>query len=142
MNKTLGIKEIITITIGVISLIIPSYFFFITSREELRNQAIIVFIGILIFLIIGMTVIYAYTRWSNLTQTVNSNRNKINQIEEDLKDTKSSFKLDKRMAITEELIDKFIKNKKAELNIDPQVVIWIGLILLLLLFLKTAGVFG
>jgi len=52
-----------------------------------------------------------------------------------------SVVIEKRIAIMEKLINTFI-NKKAQLPIDPRIVVWIALIILLLLFLKSAGVFG
>lgn len=140
-EKSIDIKDIITILIGIISIIIPSYFLFMTSPDEIKNQMIIVFTSIIIILIIGTVISYIYNQWIRLNHNVKINKNKIEKLEKDLKGVELSFKLDKRIAIMENLIDKFI-NKKAQLQIDPRIIIWIALIILLLLFLKTAGVFG
>ena len=141
-TTNINLKEFITLAIALISIIIPLYFFYITSPDEIRNQAVIVFIGISIVLLISIPIIYFYSQWSFLIRKVLQNSNEIKKLEKDLKDIISSFELEKRLSIMEKLIGNIIKNKRSQIRIDPRIIIWIILIILLLLFLKTMGVFG
>ncbi|MBS3080542.1 hypothetical protein J4221_03660 [Candidatus Pacearchaeota archaeon] len=59
-EEGLDIKDIITIAIGVVSIVVPTYLFLISSPEEIRNQAIIVFTGIMIVLLLGVPIFYFY----------------------------------------------------------------------------------
>ena len=93
------------------------------------------------FLIISTVISYIYNQWTKINQIAKINKNRIDKLEEDLKDIKSLFELDKRIAIMENLIDRLI-SKKAQVRVDPRIVIWIALIILLLLFLKITGIFG
>ena len=45
-----------------------------------------------------------------------------------------------RLNVVEKLLDK-LYNKRGQLNIDPRIILWILLIILLLLFLKSIGLF-
>ena len=90
-TTNINLKEFITLAIALISIIIPLYFFYITSPDEIRNQAVIVFIGISIVLLISIPIIYFYSQWSFLIRKVLQNSNDIKKLETDLKDIISSF---------------------------------------------------
>ena len=76
MNTSIKIKEIIALSIGIASLIIPSYFFYITSSDKVKNQSLIIFIGILIILMIGIIVVYFISQRNSLILTTKINKNK------------------------------------------------------------------
>jgi len=90
-KKVVNTFDIITIVIGIITIIIPSYFFFVTSSEEIKDQTIIIFIGVLVILIIGTIISYIYNKWAKFTQIIQINKNKIKTLEEHLKKIESSF---------------------------------------------------
>lgn len=137
MDKQLGVKDLITIAISLIALLVPFYFFIVTSPEEIRIQTYIIFIGTLIVLIISVFIIYIYSRWMNLIRNVNNSKTQIQDIKRNLnlKDLFSS--IDKRLIMLEMVARK--KGKKAQ--IDPRVIVWIVLLILLILFLKSIGIF-
>ncbi len=138
----LEIKDIITLFIGIISIVIPSYIFFVTSPNEIKTPAIIVFIGIVIFIMIAIPIFYIYKRWVILNKIVKDNNKELKELREDLKNQEASFQIEKRLSIMENIMHLIIKNKKSQIKIDPRIIFWILLLLLLLLFLKTAGFFG
>ena len=73
MKKQSDIKDTITIIISLISIIIPSIFFILTSSEEIKTQTYLIFIGILSILIISIFIIYIYSRWKNTMRDIQDN---------------------------------------------------------------------
>ena len=82
-----------------------------------------------------------YNRWSTFIEMTKSNKREIKNLEKGLKDLEFSFNIENRILILENTMKNFINNKKADINIDPRIIFWIILILLLL-FLKVSGIFG
>ncbi len=137
MNKKFSGWEIILIILQIIAILIPTYFFFITSPEEIKNQTIIIFIGTAIILFIGTAIFYFYSRWKMLINNVKENKNEIDIIKKDI----NTEKLNNDMNVRLKVIEHLLKNKRGQI-IDPRIIFVIIILILLYLFLKSIGIFG
>ena len=135
MKGVIEIKDLITICISLITLIIPLMILFVNPPEKISPQTYVVFIGIILLILIGVYSIYIYSRWMQIIDDIKENSRAIKEMNKSLNLYELFNKMDVRLKVLEELI---FKNKKGQIRIDPRIIFWILLIILLLLFLRTA----
>ena len=78
-----------------------------------------------------------------MNENIKNNASEISNIKKSLNFQKLFVGMEKRVIVLEKLIDKILygKNRKGQ-TIDPRIIFWILLIILLFLFLKSIGFFG
>lgn len=131
------VMEVINLIAIFLSIIIPVIFFFITSSEEIKSQTYIIF-GIIIFVSMGIGgITYIVTKWKIMGKDIGDTKKEIDEIKKDLNFKELWNSMDVRMRVLESLIKK---NKKGQ-SIDPRILMWILLAILLYLFLKSIGFF-
>ncbi len=123
------LNDIITLFLSLSALIIPLVIFFLTSPEDVSAQALIIFGIIVIVLFLGLFGFYFYSKWRNIIRSVNEIRNS-------LKEKKLYDDMDVRLRVVESLLKV---NRKGQ--IDPRIIFWIILIILIFLFLRAVGIF-
>jgi len=133
------IKDIISIVIGLLSLFIPFYFFFITSREDIQGITIIIFVAISIVLVVFIGSYSVVWKWRLMGGDVQKNKKEIFELRKDLNLKNLFNEMDVRVKVLEELFLK--KNKRGNVPVDPRFIFWILMAILLYLFLKSVGVF-
>lgn len=121
-----------------VSTIIPAYFLFKTSPEEITGQAIIVFGVILVTLLTMVFFGYGYSKYKHIINSLDDDKVQIKEIKRYLNFKKTFSDMDVRLRLIEEMI----KNKKGEIEINPMIVGWIFIFILLLLFLRQVGFFS
>lgn len=136
-ENNIEIKDIATLSIAIIALVIPTIFFFVQSPNNVSTSSYIIFGIIILFIIISSFLFYFFNRWKVLN-------NDVNRIKRDLNIKELYNNMDVRLKVVESLLDKLViksNSKKGQFNIDPRIIFWILLILLILLFLKSVGLF-
>ena len=132
--------EIINLIFLIMSVVIPLIFFILTSPAEIKTQTYIIFGIIALVLIAGGFVTYVVSKWTSMMRDVKTAKTDIEEIKKDLIFKDLWNKMDIRLNVLENLFFNK-KNKKAQ-TIDPRIIIWIILLILLYLFLKSIGFFG
>lgn len=135
-EKTL---EIINIIFVFISLIIPSIFFFMTSSEKIKIQTYIIFGIIILALIIGGIISYFISKWKKMGKDIYHVKKDINEMKKDLNFKELWNNMEVRLRVLENIL--FNKKNKKGQSIDPRIILWILLGILLYLFLKSIGLF-
>lgn len=127
---------ILALIAGIITLV--SFF----TQEEASSQTYILFGIIVIIVFLGLGAISIINKWSDMNKRISNNSTEVDEIQKSLNTHKLYNDMDKRMQVLEKLFDKLVipKNKKGQ-GIDPRILFWIILIILLILFLKSIGVF-
>ncbi len=126
------IKDAISLVLSAAALLIPLIIFIVSSPEAITSSLIIVFSSIGIFLLVFSFLVYFISRFNEINADLRKNNQDIEGIKKSLK-YKDLFKdMDVRLRVLETL------NKKGE--IDPRIIYWILILILLYLFLKIAGV--
>ncbi|MBS3091961.1 hypothetical protein J4466_00930 [Candidatus Pacearchaeota archaeon] len=131
-NNT-DLRDIVSLALAFISVVIPTIFFIISSPDKITNQTLIIFGIIVLSIIIGSFLTYLYSRWKRMSK-------EIEEMQKALKVKELFNNMEIRLNVVEKLLDK-LYNKRGQLNIDPRIILWILLIILLLLFLKSIGLF-
>jgi len=139
MERNRDWYDIIGIIIAVTSVIIPIVFFLQTSSEEIKSQTYIIFGVILIVLILITSFTYIISKWNKMSKDVLYTRRELENIKKDLNFNNLSNDIKVRLTVLERLLD-MKKNKRGQ--IDPRIIWWIILLILIFLFLKSIGVFG
>ena len=139
MNNQLEIKDVISLILSLFTLAIPIMFFFISSPEEITIQTTIIFGVIILFILIGSFLYYIYVKWQNMNYNIHKNKAEIEKIRESLNIKELYNNMNTRIKLLE--FSNKIKNRKAQI-IDPRIIFWILLIILLLLFLNSIGFFN
>ncbi|MBI2629991.1 hypothetical protein HYW76_02730 [Candidatus Pacearchaeota archaeon] len=118
---------------------IPIYFLLKTSPKEITYQALIytgIIIGVVIFIIF---LYFIRGRYKKMCNDIDINNKNIEDVRRDLNFNELFSKMDVRLRVLEELFKR--KNKKGQFVIDPRIILWILLLILLYLFLKSVGFF-
>ena len=140
MEKKETTFEIINLLVLITSIIIPSLFFLLTSPSEIKTQTYVIFGIIALVMVVGGFVTYIISKWKGLVKGVKTIKIDIEEIKKDLIFKDLWNKMDVRLSILEHLFFEK-KNKKAQ-TIDPRIIVWIILIILIYLFLKSIGFFN
>ena len=130
------IANTITIFVTMLSIVLPSFFFIVTSSEKITTQTYVIFIGILMTSIAGIIIYYFYSKWEETTKRTIDNSKTIKDIKRDINTQNLFNDMEKRLSVMEALS----KSKKA--MIDPRILFAIVLAILLFLFLKSINFFG
>lgn len=88
------------------------------------------------------SVLY-YGRWKKMHENISNNGRRIKEIRESLSFKDLFNDIEVRLRVLETwVLGEIKKNKKrGQLNIDPRTILWILLLILLYLFLKSMGIF-
>ena len=132
------VKEIINLVVMLFSLIAPLAFFVLTSPEEIQTQTYIIFGLIALFFLVGGFITYMFSRWNDMNRNLQKTNKDIEDIKKHLNFRMLWNKMDVRLQVLENLFLK--KNKKAQV-IDPRIIVWIILLILLYLFFRSVGFF-
>ena len=133
------IKDIISIALSVISVVITILLFYIQKPENITPLTIILSVTIISFSVIGFLIIYIWSKWRDLVKKVIENKKEMNEINKSLKPDEFYNNMEVRLRVLEKLSEK--KGKKAQTGIDPRIIYWILLLILLILLLKSIGLF-
>jgi quinol-cytochrome oxidoreductase complex cytochrome b subunit len=135
-------KDLTSLIISSIVMIITLFSFFFTSSEEIPPQTYIIFGIIVVVILLGFFIFAIIQKWNGMNSKITGNQEQISEFQKSLNTKKLYDDMDKRISILENLINKLFlgKNKKGQ-AIDPRILFWILLIILLLLFLKSIGIF-
>jgi hypothetical protein len=132
MNHT-KIIDTFSLFASILAILIPTIIFILSSPENITPIAIIIFSAIGIFLLIALFSFYFYSRWKNLCDEIDKNKKENQEIKKSLNLNKLFNDMDIRLKV----LEKLIINKKAQ--IDPRILLWVIIAILLYLFLKTMG---
>ncbi|HLC31732.1 MAG TPA: hypothetical protein VJK51_03615 [Candidatus Nanoarchaeia archaeon] len=137
MTQTqLEVKDVISIFLGLIAVVIPVFFFFISSPEEITFQTILIFGLISVLLLVGSIGYYLRGRWRMMHDLLMKHGRETEHIKRSLNFKELFDAVDVRLRVLEKLMER----KKGQLGIDPRVLWWILILILLYLFLKSIGV--
>ena len=77
-----------------------------------------------------------------MCDNIKSNSDDLKDIKKDLNFKELFNKMDKRLSTIEGLFEKinFKINKKGQMSIDPRIVLWIIMLILFYMFLKSLGI--
>jgi hypothetical protein len=134
-EKTL---EIINFIALILSIIIPVVSLLIASPEEIPPQTYIIFGIIVLVFIVGGVITHIISRWKGMTKEISNTKKEMDDIKKDLNFKELWNKMDVRLTILEKMFDK--KNKRGQ-SIDPRIIIWMLLGVLLYFFLRSMGLF-
>jgi len=126
------VKDTVSLVLSILALVIPLIIFIVSSPEMITSSLIIAFSAIGIFLLVFSFLIYFISKFKEVGDNLRKNNQDIQEIKKSLK-YKDLFKdMDVRLKVLETL------GKKGQ--IDPRIIYWILILILLYLFLKVAGV--
>lgn len=131
------IKDIISIAISFIAIVVTIALFYFQEPENIPPVAIILSVTIISFSLVGFIIIYILSRWNDLSRRVENNKKEILEIKKSLKLHELYNDMEKRLSILEKLLES--KNKKGQRGIDPRILYWIILLILLYLLLRSIG---
>ncbi|MAG02888.1 hypothetical protein CMI42_06120 [Candidatus Pacearchaeota archaeon] len=131
------IGNTINLLISIVALLIPIIIFIFSSPENITLLMIMIFSTIGVFLLISYILIYFFSRWREYSGDLSKIKKDNEEIKKSLNLNKLFNNMDVRVKVLESLI--LNKNKKGQ-HIDPRIIIWIIVIILLYLFLKVSGV--
>jgi hypothetical protein len=136
-NKEKGF-EIANLFIGIIAILLSIVFFVFTNKQAITIQTLVIF-GIIALVLIFLSFITdIISRWNKINKNVDENKRDITDIKKSLYFKDLFNGMDVRLKVIEKMFDK--NNKKAQ-AIDPRIIGWILLLLLLYLLLKSVGFF-
>jgi len=116
--------------IGIFAIVISFALFFVSSPEKITPQTLILF-GIIAIVLLALSFItYIISKWNKMNNDIENNKADMVEIKKAL--------LDIRLSILENLFNK--KGKKGQ-AIDPRIIGWALLLVLLYLLLKSLGIF-
>lgn len=128
--------ETINSLVLVIAALIPIYFLFKTTPSQITSTAVVIF-GIIIGVIILIVIFsFIYQRYKNMSNGIINNKNELNEIKKDLNFKELFNQLDVRVRVLEQLLKMNNKKRGKEGQIDPRIIGWIILIILVILFLR------
>lgn len=130
------VANTIVILLTAMSVAIPLFSIVRTSYKEISAQQYIIFIGMILFIVIGFILYSFHSKWSQMKSSIESNTRKIISIKKDINFKELYNNMEKRLSILEAL-----RNSKRG-QLDPRLPFIIILSLLLYLFLKSSGFFG
>jgi len=147
-KETKTLLDIFLQLTALIFTIIPVYIILKSSPQDVTTPILVIFGTILGVFILGIIFNFIYSRYKKAITDINENeqnlkllRDEMHQIRKDLNFERMHNSLDVRLRVIETLLDDRNKgNKKGQLGMDPRLVIWIILLILLILFLKQAGI--
>ena len=140
MNKDIEWLNILVFFVSSISEAVPLFVFIQTSSEQVKTQTYIIFGIIILVLVIGFFLNYIIVRWSKVSKDINTTKEEIENMKKVLDLNETFNHIDVRLSVLEALVT-MKKNKKGQ-TIDPRFVFIILLLILLYLFLKSAGIFN
>jgi len=127
-------KDSISLILSLLAILIPTITFLISSPEKITPAMITIFAFIGIFLLIFYIYSNIKPKWAFLTKNLLQNNREIEEIKNSLKQNVLYNDMDVRLRVIENLL----KNKRGQ--IDPKIIFWILLAILLYLFLKSIGI--
>ncbi|MEK6889450.1 MAG: hypothetical protein AABW80_05080 [Nanoarchaeota archaeon] len=130
--------DIITLLIVIITAVIPLVTISQTSPDKIATNTYIIFGIIVLVLLIGSFIIYIISKWNKMNKDIEGTKKEVEEIKRDLNFKVLWNMMDVRIKVLEKLFDR--KNKKGQM-IDPRIIFWIILLILLYLFLKSSGFF-
>jgi len=131
--------ELINTFALILSIIIPTISLLITSPEEIKTQTYIIFGIIVLVLVIGGFTTYIISRWKKMNKDIHYNKIEMEDIKKDLNFKELWNSIDVRLKVLENMM-LYKKNKRGQ-AIDPRIIMWILLAILIYLFLKSMGFF-
>lgn len=127
---------IINLFVAIIAMVVPTVFLFLNSPENVKNQTYIIFGAIMVVLIIGASMTYIISRWKQMGKDIKATKTELEDVKKEFLFKEMFNKMDVRLSVLENLLGG--KNKRGQM-IDPRIVFWIILLILLYLFLKSIG---
>jgi len=127
------VKDTVSLVLSILALVIPLIIFIVSSPEMITFNMLIVFIFTGIFLLIFSFIIYFIPGWRNINIDLKKNRRDVEEIKKYLKFSDLFKDMEVRLRILE-------ANRKKKAQIDPRIIYWILILILLYLFLKFAGI--
>jgi Na+/melibiose symporter-like transporter len=121
-----------------VAAIIPIYVLLRQSPAQIQIQTIIYSLGVILVALLLLAVFSIAGKWSKMRKDIDDNIKEVKDIKGQL-DFHNLFNDLKHKINSVEQMVKGIKNKKGQLNIDPRIIIWIILMFLLYLLLKSMG---
>ncbi len=118
------------------------YFMLKTAPKETATQTLIIFGTIMLFFVVIIIYGYISSRYKRMCDNIKSNSDDLKDIKKDLNFKELFNKMDKRLSTIEGLFEKinFKINKKGQMSIDPRIVLWIIMLILFYMFLKSLGI--
>lgn len=139
MDSDIEIKDLVSIILSILALIVTIFFFFVNSPDNITPQTYIIF-GILILLIlVGGFVTYLTSKWKRMSNLVDNNKRDIEDIKKAFDFNKLYNDMNVRLNVVETMIRELFNKKGKRGQIDPRIIFWILLIILLILFLRSIG---
>lgn len=126
------LRDVVSLVLSIVALVIPLIIFIVSSPEMINVLNITIFVSIGILLIIFSFFVYFISDFNKTKDMVYNNSFEITKMKKSLKDKDLLKDMDVRLRVLESL------NKKGQ--IDPRIIYWILILILLYLFLKTAGI--
>lgn len=137
-RNSIEVKDVVSTALASITFLVSAVYLLFTSPPEITSTMLITFGIIVVVILFGSVFIYFFSRWNILKRDIAESNNSLEEIHKSLNLQKLFNDMDVRLRVLEELI----KSKSKKGFIDPRIFYWIILIVLLLLFLKFAGLFG
>lgn len=125
--------------------VVPVFVLYKTTPTKITAQALIIFGIIIGVFLVAIIFSFVYSKYKKMCKDIEGNKKDLQDIKKEL-NFKSMFnKMDKKVEVMERVMDKIVIGKISKIKsrkgmIDPRVMIWIILLILLYLFLKSMGV--
>ncbi len=126
------IFQIATIVIS----LVPAYFLLSSSPAEVTLQALVFFGFIVGLMSMGIIFTSIYQNWKKMRNDIDGVKQEINEIRASLNLKQITDSMNVRLQVVETLL----KKKKGQMGIDPRIIIFIFLLILLYLFLRSIGI--
>jgi len=132
--------------INLFGAIISSIALFITIYLQLKDPqtGVLLFLGIIGLIALYFIISYLISLFVKKMNQINLNTQKIIETKKDLNNLKTMFNLRGEISDLKSkmnVLELYIKKKKAQITIDPRWVILLLILLLLFLYLKSKGYF-
>jgi arsenate reductase-like glutaredoxin family protein len=133
------LKDLVSIAISIVAILITISLFYLEDPENISSVTIAIFVTIISISMISAIVAYILSGWEKISKKVKDNKLTLERIDKSLKLKELYTDMEKRMSILEKIFE--FKNKKAQTGIDPRIIFWVILAILLLLLAKSLGYF-
>lgn len=132
-------RDLVSIILSIIALIITIFFFFVSSPDKITPQTYIIFGTIIILIFVGGFITYVTSKWKRMINIVENNRREVEDIKKAFDFNRLYQDTDTRLRVVESMIKMLFEKKGKRGQIDPRIIFWILLIILLVLFLRSIG---
>lgn len=137
-KKGVDLFAIINLLVAIFAVLIPAIFFYLTSSEEIKTQTYVIFGVMAVVLLLGVFMIYIISKWKQMVKDIKLTKSELGDIKKELNFKDMWNKMEIRLNVLEAL---YKKDKRGQV-LNPYVIWWILILILLYLFLKSIGIFN